>query len=241
MQYLWTVLLYQPLLNILAFLVSLIPGGNLGLAVIILTIIVKVVLFPLSQKSIQSQAKINLLTPELNKIKASGASKEEQARQTFDLYKKYKTNPFAGCLLVAIQIPIIFALYYVFFKWTSFDKSLLYSFVSLPENISLGFLWISDVTVKGSVVLAILAGVSQFFQAYYMPKPIVNNEKKGKESFQESFARSMQVQMKYVFPFVVAFIAYSVSGAIALYWITSNIFAIGQQIYVKYKDDSIKK
>ena len=231
----WNMFLFQPLLNILAFLVSIVPGGNLGIAVILLTIFVKAILFPLSQRSIESQAKINILTPELNKIKSSGASKEEQAKQTFELYKKYKTNPFSGCLLVLIQIPIIFALYYVFLKWNTFDKNLIYSFVHLPSMISQGFLGIADITVKGSWSLAIIAGVSQFFQAFYMPKPAVNTNPGNKESFQDSFSKSMQTQMKYVFPFVVAFIAYSVSGAIALYWITSNTFAIGQQIYAKNK------
>src|ERR1035437_6565409 len=105
----WNAVLYHPLLNALAFLVSIIPGGDVGIAVIVLTLLVKVILFPLSQKSIESQAQMNLLVPELNKIKASGASKEEQARLTFELYKQHKTNPFSGCLLLLIQIPIIFA------------------------------------------------------------------------------------------------------------------------------------
>src|SRR3989338_3058363 len=117
----WNALLYKPLINALAFLVYIIPGGDVGIAVIVLTILVKLILFPLSQKSIESQAEMNILAPELNKIKASGASKEEQAKQTFALYKKHKTNPFSGCLLVLIQIPIIFALYYVFLKGIKFD------------------------------------------------------------------------------------------------------------------------
>ena len=66
-----------------------------------------------------------------------------------------------------------------------------------------------------------------------MPKPIVSE--KGGDSFQENFAKSMHTQMKYIFPFVIAFIAYTVSGAVALYWITSNIFAIGQQMYANKK------
>src|SRR5450830_788133 len=102
----WNLFLYKPLINALAFLVSIIPGGDVGIAVIILTILVKLILFPLSQKSIEGQAEINILTPELNKIKASGASKEEQARLTFELYKKHNTNPFSGCLLVLVQLPI---------------------------------------------------------------------------------------------------------------------------------------
>ncbi len=229
----WNTVLYQPLLNALALLVSIIPGGDVGIAVIILTIFVKIVLFPLSQKSIESQAEMSILTPELNKIKASGASKEEQAKQTFELYKKHNVNPFSGCLLVLIQIPIIFALYYVFFKGINFEGGLLYSFIHVPENINMIFLGVLDISKK-SLVLAILAGLSQYLQAHFMPKPASSSSTGGSlGSFSESFAKSMHMQMKYIFPFIVAFIAYSISGAVALYWITSNLFMVGQQIYVK--------
>jgi YidC/Oxa1 family membrane protein insertase len=228
----WNTFLYGPLLNALAFLVSIVPGGDVGIAVIILTLFVKIILFPLSQRSIESQIKMNLLAPELKKIKDSGANKEEQAKQTFELYKQHKTNPFSGCLLVLIQIPIIFALYYVFLKGINPESGLLYSFINTPDNINMIFLGILDISQK-SLILAILAGISQYFQAFLMPKPVLSD--KATTSFQENFSKSMQTQMKYVFPFVVAFIAYSVSGAVALYWITSNIFAIGQQIYANKK------
>jgi YidC/Oxa1 family membrane protein insertase len=229
----WNAILYKPLVNLLAFFVSVVPGGDLGIAVIILTILVKLILFPLSKRSIESQAKMNLLTPELNKIKQSGKSKEEQAKLTFDLYKKNKANPFSGCLLVLIQIPIIFALYYVFLKELKFDNGLLYSFVKVPENINTYFLGVLDISGSKNIILAVLAGVSQFFQAYYMPK--IAPTTGGKGSFAESFGKSMQMQMKYIFPFIISFIAYSLSGAVALYWITSNLFTIGQQIYVNKK------
>src|SRR3989338_4353919 len=226
------IVLYKPLVNILAFLISIVPGGDVGVAIIVLTILVKVILYPLSQRAIVSQAKMNLLAPELNKIKASGASKEEQARLTFELYKTNKTNPFSGCLLILIQIPIIFALYYVFLKGMKFENGILYSFVQAPEHVNMLFLGFLDIGGK-SLVLAILAGFSQYLQAHFMPQPTKPKEKTG--SFQESFAHSMQMQMKYIFPFLVAFIAYSVSGAIALYWLTSNVFAVGQQIYANKK------
>ena len=229
----WNTVLYGPLLNALAFLVSIVPGGDVGIAVIILTLIVKTVLFPLSQRSIESQIKMNLLAPELKKIKNSGASKEEQAKQTFELYKYHKTNPFSGCLLVLIQIPVIFALYYVFLKGIDFQGGLLYPFVHAPEHVNMLFLGVLDISQKGLTILAVLAGISQYLQASLMPKPVIS--KKTPNSFQENMSRSMQTQMKYIFPFVVAFIAYSVSGAVALYWITSNIFAIGQQIYANKK------
>ncbi|OGI66141.1 hypothetical protein A3A95_00280 [Candidatus Nomurabacteria bacterium RIFCSPLOWO2_01_FULL_39_18] len=232
---LWNFLLYKPLLNALAFLVSIVPGGDVGIAVIILTIIVKIILFPLSQKSIESQAAMNVLAPELNKIKSSGVSKEEQARRTFELYKQHKTNPFSGCLLVLIQIPIIFALYYVFLKGIDFQGGLLYSFVHVPEKINMLFLGVLDISQK-SFVLAILAGVSQYLQAHFMPKPpSPPPTTSSTPSFGESFSKSMNMQMKYIFPFVVVFISYTISGAIALYWITNNIFTVGQQIYVSRK------
>ncbi len=229
----WNTILYAPLLNALAFLVSIVPNGDIGIAVILLTIFVKVILFPLSQRSIESQIKMNLLAPELKKIKDSGTSKEEQAKQTFELYKHHKTNPFSGCLLILIQIPIIFALYYVFLKGINLDGGMLYSFIHVPEHINMNFLGILDISQKNLLILAVLAGLSQYFQALLMPKPIVSENKDG--SFQENFTKSMHTQTKYVFPFLIGFIAYNVSGAVALYWITSNIFAIGQQIYANKK------
>lgn len=233
MSYIWDTFLYTPLLNALAFLVSIVPNGDVGIAVILLTLVVKIALYPLSQRSIESQIKMNLLAPELKKIKNSGASKEEQAKQTFELYKHHKTNPFSGCLLILIQIPIIFALYYVFLKGINLDSGLLYSFIYAPEYINMNFLGILDITQKGILILAILAGLSQYFQALLMPKPIISDDKN--TSFQDNFTKSMHTQTKYIFPFIIGFIAYNVSGAVALYWITSNIFAIGQQIYANKK------
>ena len=236
----WTFLLYKPLLNILAVFVSIVPGGDLGVAVIVLTILVKLALFPIAQRSLKNQAAMKLLEPEMNKIKTSGATKEEQAKQTMEIYKKYKVNPFSGCLLVLIQLPIIFALYYVFLKGINFDSSSLYSFVSAPQNVSMKFLGFWDISGK-SLVLAIIAGISQFCLAYFMPKaPKSADSTKKNQNFQETFAKSMNMQMKYVFPFIVALIAYNVSGAVALYWVTSNIFTIGQQVYVNKKNKSLE-
>ncbi len=231
----WNALLYQPFVNVLALLVSIIPGGDVGIAIILLTILVKLVLFPLSEKQIRNQTAMNMLAPELNKIKASGASKEEQAKLTFELYKKHKTNPFSGCLLLLVQIPILIALYSVFYKGLNLDSSVLYSFVHEPAHISMFFLGLINIGGK-SLVLAILAGVAQYFQAIYMPKPVTSGG--DANSFQDSFAKSMQMQMKYIFPILMAFIAYR-SGALALYWITSSIFTTGQQIYVKRTEKKI--
>lgn len=249
LQNIWDTVLYGPLINALAFLVSIVPGGDVGVAVIILTILVKIALFPLSQRSIESQAAMAVLAPELNKIKSSGANKEEQARQTFELYKKHKTNPFSGCLLVLIQIPIIFALYYVFLKGINFQSGVLYSFIHVPVAINMIFLGLIDISKK-SFILAVLAGISQYLQARFMPKPPAPSltSKASSGSFQESFTKSMHMQMKYILPIFIFVILYtdflgiSLTGVIALYFITSNMFAVGQQIYVdKKRDDLIIK
>jgi YidC/Oxa1 family membrane protein insertase len=236
LSHLWNIILYKPLVNVLAFIISVIPGGDVGFAVIILTLLVKAALMPLSQRSIESQAKMKLLEPELNKIKNSKSSKEEQAKETMELYKKHKTNPFSGCLLAIIQIPIIFALYYAFYKGINFDGSLLYSFVHIPAHLNTNFLGLLDVS-KPNLFLAILAGLSQFFQAHYMPKPATSSNEPG--GFAESFTKSMNMQMKYIFPILIVLIAYRISGAVALYWIISNTFTVFQQIHANKKKISI--
>lgn len=237
---LWNTVLYEPIVNLLALIVSIMPGGDLGIAIILLTILVKLLLFPLSKKSIEGQAKMKLLEPELNKIKKEVKNKEEQARLTFELYKKYNTNPFSGCLLIIIQIPIIFALYFAFYKGINFNQDIIYSFIKIPQEINTMFLGFLDMSAKNIWILAIIAGITQYFQADLMPKSKKTTEKTG--SFQENFAQSMQLQMKYVFPFLIGFVAYSVSGAVALYFVVSNLFAIGQQIYInkKQKENNIK-
>ncbi len=100
--------------------------------------------------------------------------------------------------------------------------------------IFLGFI---DLAGKKILLLAILAGASQYLQAHFMPKPNATTGNAG--SFGESFGKSMQMQMKYVFPFLITFIAYNISGAVALYWITSNLFAVAQQIYVKKTEKKV--
>jgi len=123
----------------------------------------------------------------------------------------------------------------------NFEGGLLYSFIHIPEHVSMIFLGVFNISEK-SLTLAILAGVSQYLQAHFMPKPILSSNTNGSiGSFSESFAKSMHMQMKYVFPVFIFVLLYTgipgvvppLSGAVALYWITSNLFMVGQQIYVK--------
>lgn len=217
--------------NLLVFLVDILPGGNIGLAVIILTILIKLVLFPLSQKSIATQVKMRKIEPEMKRIKENHKDQKEQAQKIMELYKEHKLNPFSGCFLMLLQLPVIFALYYVFLQGFKFDTVVLYPFVHLPGTVNSYFLGIN--LFGKSVVLALIAGASQYYQLRFA-MPVVAPTEKGKDlTFQEEFTRNMTLQMKYIFPVMVFFIAYTISSAIALYWIVSNLFAIAQELYVR--------
>jgi len=230
---------YQPMYNALVFLVDILPGGSVGLAVIILTLLVKFILFPLSQKSVTTQVKMRKIEPELKKIKELHKNnQQEMTKKTMELYKKEGVNPFSGCFLLLLQLPVIFALYYVFLAGLKFDASLLYSFVHMPSSVDSIFFGID--LVKKSLILALLAGVSQYYQIRLSLPALPQKTSKEPLSFQEEFTKNMNVQMKYIFPFLVVFISYTISSAIALYWIVSNLFAIGQELYVRRKTKELK-
>jgi YidC/Oxa1 family membrane protein insertase len=225
---------YQPLYNGLLFLMDVLPGADAGLAVIILTIFVKLVLFPFAKRSIETQFAMKKYAPELAALKKQFENNREgYARATMAFYREKKISPFLSFALILVQLPIIISLYYVFFGagLPDINEALRYSFVPAPE-VNMEFLGVMNIAGK-SIVLAIIAGVTQFFQVKFSMPPIDKKSRDG--SFQGELMHSMQVQMKYIMPIFTAFIAYSISGAVALYWTTSNLFAIGQEIYVRRK------
>lgn len=224
--------------NGLVALIDVLPWADAGLAIIVLTLIIKLILFPLSKKSVQTQLAMKKYEPELNAIKDKYKDdKQEQARQQMKFYKEKGIRPFFGILLVLIQLPIIIALYRVFLSpgLPTIDASMLYSFVHVPAFVNINFLSLVDISHK-SWQLALLAGISTFFQVRFsMPPtpPRAPLAPGAKPSFQEDFARSMSVQMRYIFPVIAFFISWSISGAIALYWITSNLFTIAQELVIR--------
>jgi YidC/Oxa1 family membrane protein insertase len=230
-------LFYNPLYNSLVLLVDLIPGGDVGLATILLTCLVKFILFPLSKQATKTQLLMKQLEPEIKKIREKyEKNKEELARQTLDFYRKNNLNPFASFFLVLIQLPIILALAFVFYRGglPHINTELLYSFISAPTLINTNFLGLFDIT-KTSLILSILTGIAQFIQirlsvpAYEKPAVV-----EGKTpSFSDDLAKSMNVQMRYVMPIFMFIVCLNVSGAVALYWITGSIFMIAQELYLR--------
>jgi len=224
--------LYEPLYNGLVFLIDIVPFADVGIAVVILTLAVKLVLFPLSIKMVKTQIAVRTLEPEIAKIKEKHkGNSQEQARQMMALYKERGVNPFSGILLLFVQIPIIFALYFVFFRGLPIiNVDILYSFIPVPTEVNMHFLGLIDMSMK-SVILAAMAGAMQYFQMKFaLPKM---EARKDNPSFKEDLSRSFQMQMRYILPIVVLVIAYVISSAVALYWTTSNLFQIGQEVYVR--------
>jgi len=152
------------------------------------------------------------------------------------LYKEKGVNPFSGFFLILIQLPIIFALYSIFLNsgLPNITGDMLYSFVKIPDVVNMNFLGLIDIAKK-SIILSLFAGITQFFQIRYsIPKP-AETPTGTPVSFKNDLARSMSFQMRYIMPIIVFFISYSISAAVALYWSVSNLFMIGQEIYVRGK------
>jgi YidC/Oxa1 family membrane protein insertase len=242
MHILWNTVFYQPIYNILIFIINNITFHDVGFAIILVTIVIKLILSPLTQKSIKSQILMKRMEPEIKQIKKDFPNKEEQTKKTFELYKKYGTNPFSGCLVVILQLPVIFALYYVFYSGISIKPDLLYSFVHAPLNMHTNFLGLIEMSSK-SLFLAIFAGITQFIQGY-LSTPVTSKKKieivtkqeiEEPKTFQEQLSGSMQTNIRYILPIFIVFIAWKISAAVALYWIVSNIFTITQEWYIRRK------
>lgn len=224
---------YDPIYNALVALVALVPGGDVGVAVILLTIIIRLILLPFSLSAARTQRSMKVLEPKIKELKGKHkGDKEKEALETLALYREAKVNPFASILMVFIQIPVLLALYWVFFyePFSTINTARLYALTPIPGSISLEFLGIISVAGK-SIVLALLAGISQFFQAHVaLSGTLKPSPEKG---MQNDFQRIMGLQLKYVFPFLIGTISYTTSGAIAIYFITTNLAGTLQEWYVR--------
>jgi YidC/Oxa1 family membrane protein insertase len=228
--YLYNNFVFNPLYNGLIYLIDVIPGIDAGIAVIIFTIIVRLILFPISKKAVVTQVKMKEIEPELNRIKREIPDRQQQAMAVMDLYKKKGVNPFSSFLFLFIQLPIIFALYKIFMSsgLPEVKESLLYSFVSVP-SIDMNFLGIVDIGSK-SIILAIIAAVAQYLQLHFSlsaSKPVKSDDPA------MDMAQNMMKNMKYIFPIMVFFISYKIAAVVALYWTISSLFTLGQEIVVR--------
>ncbi|MCX6779308.1 MAG: YidC/Oxa1 family membrane protein insertase [Candidatus Magasanikbacteria bacterium] len=231
-------IIYQPLFNVLIFLYNIIPGHDFGVAIVIITALVRLILWPISNKSIRAQKSMQGLQPKINALKTQYKDdKQKLAQATMELYKTEKINPFSSCLPLLIQLPILIGFYWVLsagLKSQSFE--ILYPFISNPgsiKTIAFGFLDLS----KANIILAVLAGAAQFWQTKMLPMqpPVV----KGEGSKDESMTAMMNKQMMYMMPLMTVFIGATIPAGLTLYWLVTTLLTVLQQIMVfKKQNDS---
>jgi len=214
---------YQPLFNLLILFSFYMPGHNFGLAIICLTVLIRLLLYPFQEKSIKSQLALQKIQPKLKEIQVKYKDdKEKQAKALMEFYKKEKFNPLSGFALLLLQFPILIALYRLFLRGLDENNFVyLYNFVQRPETISTTFLGI-DLTAP-SLALAVLVGIVQFLQTKLM---MLKDSKGSKRSRNQNM-------INYFLPAFIVIILLRIPSAVGLYLLVSSILAIIQQEIVK--------
>lgn len=227
-------LLFQPLFNLLVGLYDLIPGKDIGLAIITLTLIIRFILAPLTLKALRSQKELQALQPKIAELQQKFKNnREELARRTLVLYREHKVNPFASIGPILVQLVVLIALYQAFLA--GFDEKslgLLYPFVPNPGSVSHLMFGAFDMA-KPSAILAVIAGVAQYiygkfmFQTRLKPAPAA-----AADPTRPDMQRLMQTQMTYFLPVLTVVIGLTLPAALTLYWFTTTVFSIGQELWL---------
>ena len=230
MHNLFNTFLYYPIFNLLVFFYNLIP--DIGVAIIFVTIIVKIIIWPLSKRSIKSQKAMQGIQPKLEALKLQYKDNQQEfAKATMQLYKTEGINPFSSCLPLLIQFPIMIAVFYSFRNGlvnTNFD--FLYSFVKNPGTINTMMLGFLDLA-KPQWILGALAGGAQYIQTKMLMQKNQNNKDK-KEEKEASLADTMSKQMLYFMPFLTVFISLTLPGGLALYFFVITLLGILDTVVV---------
>ncbi len=237
---LFHIILYQPIYNIFVGLYTLIP--DVGVAIILLTILIKAAFYPLTAKSLRAQKAMTAIQPKLTALRDTHKTdKQKLAEETMKLYKEHKVNPLGSCLPVLIQLPVFLALYWVLRDGLgSQGLDALYSFIPRPEHINpfaFGFVDLGVGKNIPSLVLAMLAGVAQWWQTKSMmakrPKQATGDAKV------DDMAEMMNKQMLYVLPIMTVFIGYTLPSGLALYWFFSTVLTAAQQHFLFKKEPQL--
>ncbi len=224
MAHLFTVILVQPLLNLMVLVYNLVP--DIGVSIIVLTLAIRVLLLPSFNKTLRSQKQMADLQPKLNALREQHkGNKEAEAKAMMELYRDHKVSPLGSCLPLLLQIPLLIALYRVFIVGLGSGADLnplLYSFVHAPAHISPYFLKIIDLS-KPSIIFGIIAGIAQYFQSKMMLP---------KGGGGDATAKALQFQTLYFLPLITVLFSLRLPAGLPLYWIVTTLFALGQQYYI---------
>jgi len=239
---------YEPIFNALFWLIRVLPGHDLGLAIIAITVVIRLILIWPSIQQIRSSKSMQALSPKLKALQKEFANdKQELARRTMQLYRDHKVSWTSGCLPLLIQLPFLFAMYQVFIGGLQVDPATklltadhindLYGPLrAVADSTPIGttFLGFLNVTASKNIVLALIVGATQYFQAKMLnPKANPPTTQGAKD---EQMATAMSRQMTIIMPIFIAYISYVVPAGLGLYFLASNIFSIVQQWLILRKD-----
>lgn len=213
--------LYQPIFKFLVILYNFIPGHDLGIVIIVLTILIKIILFPISYRGTRSQFKLSALSPQIKELQKKYKTKEEQSKELMKFYKENKVNPFSGCLPLLIQLPILIALYRV----------LIDILKTASASISPMFLGLIDLS-KNNPVLAVIAGLSQFASSMFTLKRTSGITQPGISDKAAEKQKLLSRQMTYFFPILTVIIALKLPAGLPLYWIANTLLSLVQDYYL---------
>ena len=227
------VILYQPIFNLFVFLYNIIPGHDVGLVILAITVLVRLVLYPFTSASIKSQRALQDLQPKMAVIKQQYATdKQKQTQAIMELYKNNKVNPLASCLPMLIQLPILIALYKVLQDGLH-SKNLtesLYSFISNPGTINQMSFYVFNLA-KPNYVLAVLAGAAQYLQARTLSRKNPPTQA-GEGSKDEALMATMNKQMLYFMPVLTVLIGLNLPAGLTLYWFFGTLLMALQQMWL---------
>lgn len=233
---LFHVILYQPLFNIFIALYNVLPGHDVGVVILLLTFLVRLVLYPLTSSSIKSQRALQEMQPKMEEIKKKFPNdKQAQAQATMELYRTTKVHPLASCLPTLLQLPILIALYWVLRDGLASSNIAqnLYPFVHNPGQINQISVGIFNMA-NPNIVLAILAGAAQFFQAKTLSRKSPPKEA-GTGAKDEDMMTMMNKQMLYLMPLMTVLIGSRFPAGLTLYWFFSTLLMVLQQMYINKK------
>ncbi|OGH59788.1 MAG: hypothetical protein A2725_02105 [Candidatus Magasanikbacteria bacterium RIFCSPHIGHO2_01_FULL_33_34] len=231
MRELFQTILYEPIFNLFVGLYNIIP--DVGIVILIITLAIRIVLYPMTKKSIAAQKSMTDLQPKLEELKIKYKGDQQTlAQETMKLYKENKVNPLGSCLPILVQLPVFIAIYWVLQEGLGSEQNFdtLYSFVKNPgeiKTISLGFI---DLGQK-NIILAAAAGLAQYWQSKMMQSKKPPKEA-GEGAKDESTMSMVNKQMLYFMPGLTFFIGMSFPGGLALYWFLSTLLTALQQKYM---------
>jgi YidC/Oxa1 family membrane protein insertase len=233
---LFTTILIQPIYNAFIFLISVIPGGNAGFAIIVLTLFLRLVFYPTFSQAMRTQYGMRRIEGEMEEIKEKYKNDAaERGRKTMELMKANNVRPFMSFLAVLIQLPVFIALYIVFLRegFPAIAHELLYTFTPVPQAVGIVFLGVLNLTVKHNIALTLLVAAAQYFQARVAQSGQTLPAKITPERAQ---MLAMQKNMMiYFLPLLMGSVAFSLPGAAGLYLLTNTLASLAQEIVVRRK------